>query len=98
MDPISVAASIVGLLGFCVEISNYLVDVKNTTTSVERLRTQVWSLQQILEQLNTFLREGNAKTNKFATSSSLVKSAEVCECHLLRVLKKLDNADKTLFH
>ena len=98
MDPLSVAASIVGLTTFCVDVGNYLAGVKNAPRSAERLGNQVSSLRHVLERLDAFLRGKSVKDKKFAKTSALVQSTEVCEYQLLRVLKKLEKVNKNILH
>lgn len=98
MDPLSVAISVVGLITFCNDVGNYLAGVKNAPESAETLRTQVSSLQHVLEQLDAFLRGKNVKDQKFAKTSALIQSTEVCECQLLRVLKRLEKVNKNILH
>lgn len=38
MDPLSVAASVVNLITFCVDVGSYLASVKNAPKSAETLR------------------------------------------------------------
>jgi hypothetical protein len=98
MDPLSVAASIVSLATFCVDVGNYLAGVRNAPRSAERLGTQVSSLRHVLEQLAAFLRGESVKGKKFAKTSALVQSTEVCKCQLLRVLEKLEKVNKNILH
>lgn len=98
MDPLSVAVSIVGLTTFCVDVGNYLAGVKNAPRSTERLGTQVLSLRHVLEQLDAFLRGESVKDKKFAKTSALVQSTEVCKCQLLQVLEKLEKVNKNILH
>lgn len=98
MDPLSVAVSVFGLITFCVDVGSYLADVKNAPKSAERLYAQVSSLRHVLEQLDEFLRGESVKDKKFAKTSALVQSTKVCECHLLRVLKKLEKVNKNILH
>ena len=98
MDPLSVAVSIVGLTTFCVDVGNYLAGVKNAPRSTERLGTQVLSLRHVLEQLDAFLRGECVKDKKFAKTSALVQSTEVCKCQLLQVLGKLEKVNKNILH
>ena len=98
MDPLSVALSIVGLITFCVDVGNYLTGVEMAPRSTERLHAQVSSLRQVLEQLDVFLRGKSIQDEKFAKTSALVQSTEVCKRQLLRVLKKLEKVNKNILH
>ena len=51
-----------------------------------------------LEQLDAFLRGKNVKDQKFAKTSALIQSTEVCDCQLLRVLKRLEKVNKNILH
>lgn len=95
MDPLSVVASVTGLISFCVDVSNYLSDVKNAPKTAERLYAQVSSLQQVLKQLEDFLKAN--PNRRFAKTSALVKSTEVCKRELLEVLAKLQEVSKSKF-
>ena len=92
------AASVVSLITFCVDVGSYIAGVKNAPKSAETLCAQVSSLQHVLGELGAFLREENVKEKKFAKTSALVQSTEVCKCHLVRVLKKLEKANKNILH
>jgi len=98
MDPLSVAVSIVGLTMFCADVGNYLAGVKHAPGSAERLGNQVSSLRHVLEQLDAFLRGESVKDKKFAKTSALVQSTEVCKCQLLQVLGKLEKVNKNILH
>lgn len=98
MDPLSLAASIVGLTTFCVDVGNYLAGVKHAPESAERLHAQVSSLRRVLEQLEAFLRETNLKDKNFANTSALVQSTNVCRHQLERVLEKLKTVNKNVLH
>jgi hypothetical protein len=97
MDPLSVAASVITLIVCCADVGNYLAEVKNGPKSAERLRAQVLELQQALTRLDEFLRGESAGGNKFAKTCALIKSTELCERHLLKVRKKLEKVNKSLF-
>jgi len=98
MDALSVAATVVGLISFCVDVGSYLADVKNAPKNAERLHAQVLSLRQVLGNLDAFLQGENAKCKTFAKTCALVQSTEACKYHLVRLSEKLRRVNKTILH
>ena len=96
MDPFSVAASVVGLVSFCADVIGYLQGAKHAPKSAEKLSAQILSLQHVLKNLDTFLQGDAAKDERFERTSALIRSTEVCQCELQRLLEKLKNVNKSI--
>jgi hypothetical protein len=89
MDPLSVAASVAGLISLCVEVGKYIADVKDAPKNSKNLQIQLSGLEHILEQLDAFLHGESVKGKSFEKTSVLCQALGTCEDQLVDVSRKL---------
>ena len=82
MDPLSVAASVAGLVSLMLEVScaigSYYKSVKNARNDVLEIAQELTSMRDVLRQLNELLRSHQLKTEIFDQSSVLAHTLTVC--------------------
>jgi hypothetical protein len=75
MDPVSLSASIAGLLSLSIEITKplneYITGVKSAPTEAQSLLNEIMALNSVLEQLTKFLQSEDAKGIAFDQTSAL---------------------------
>ena len=83
MDPLSVAASIAGLVSLTIQVSgtigSYCKAVKDAPRSVQEINQELLLLLSALKQLDTFLRTQTLKNNSFDPLSILTTA--LISCH-----------------
>lgn len=93
MDPLSVAASIAGLLTLSEQITkavvNYSKGVKNGPETIEGLIEELTALHSALERLAIFNSAGEHKSGTLGKSSVLLLALDKCEDILARLFDKV---------
>lgn len=95
MDPLSVAASVAGLMTLSIEvvhvISDYYKSTKNAPRDVQEIKNELESLSIILERLELVLRSDKIRYNSFSfdTSSVLTTALNSCEQKIREISSKL---------
>lgn len=87
MDPLSIAASVAGLIGLAVQVApslqEYFSDVKHAKEDVDRYTNEIYTLVEVCERLQAFLDTDAAVTEAcFKTTESVLSRtvASVDEC------------------
>ena len=82
MDPISVAASVAGLVSLTIEasqiIASYCKAVKDAPKSIDRVHQELISLTSALQQLDEFLHSQRLKDTTFDQSAVLSTALKSC--------------------
>lgn len=95
MDPLSVAASVAGLMSLSIEVvhavSEYYKSAKNAPSDIEGIKSELESLSIILERLELVLRSDKIRSNSssFDTSSVLTTALNSCEKTIREISSKL---------
>ena len=84
MDPLSMAASVAGLIGLAIEVSQLLHEyyqaVKNAREDIEALRQEFNTLGLVINQLMVFLESEKSRGLSFQKTASVLGSAvNVCK-------------------
>lgn len=96
MDPLSIAASVAGLVSLGAEaikiIGEYYTSAKNAPKDIRNIKTELESLSIILQRLELLLRSGKTGSNSFSfdTSSVLATALISCESKIREVTAKLE--------
>lgn len=94
MDPLSVAASVAGLLGLMIQVSQMLYEqahtLKNAAVDVQGLLGELDLLRQILIKLETFLRGQALKSHLFGNTSVLINSIKGCSNKVSAIQLRLE--------
>ena len=98
MDPLSVAASVAGLINLSGDITQavyrYGKSVKNAGSSIQDMAQELASLQSVLERFCTFLRTGELDAICFEQSSALSLALSRCRDVLSDLSGRLQNMNK----
>ena len=93
MDPISAAASVAGLASLTLEVSlsltSYCKAVKNARKDVQEVAQELTSIQDVLGQLNNFLRSHQIKTKLFDRNCLLATALNTCGNSIESISSKL---------
>lgn len=96
MDPLSLAASVAGLLSITVQVSGaiitYVKAVKDAPKSVQEISQELALTQVVLEKLDKFLRSQSLKHASFDPLSVLPTAIASCNSTVRDVLDNLQNA------
>ena len=83
MDPLSLSASVVGLLGFSAKVyevvSSYVKKAKNAPQEAQRLEQELAALNTVLDQMSSFLSSECRSSAAFDRTCVLISL--VAECH-----------------
>lgn len=101
MDPLSVVASITGLIALTIKtvsaVDNYATTVKDAPAEIRSLKEELELLREILSDIEkTFFEKAKCSGKDgsdytpFADDETLVKTVAGCQVHLLRALAMLD--------
>ncbi|KIW29891.1 uncharacterized protein PV07_05677 [Cladophialophora immunda] len=100
MDPLSLTASIAGLLSLTVQvteiISEYISTVKNAEQESLELRQELRSFCEVLKQLEQFLNGENGPPPRFEGTTALYTSIQTCHAtlnSLSTILQKFQEED-----
>lgn len=95
MDPLSVAASVAGLVSLTLEVSctigSYCKSVKNARNDVLEIAQELASMRDVLRQLDELLRSHQLKTEIFDQSSVLSHALTVCVGNIECISSKVQN-------
>lgn len=95
MDPLSIAATVAGLVSFSIEagtaIGEYYSSAKNAPTEIQNLKSELESLSMILKRLENVLRSDQIRCDSFSfdTSSVLTTALNSCDKTIRDVSSKL---------
>lgn len=96
MDPLSIAASVAGLVSLTLEVSRtvgtYCKSVKNTRKDVQDTAQELASMYEILHQLDELLRSQQLKT-KIDSNSVLAKAITVCGNSIKKISSKIQTLE-----
>lgn len=103
MDPLSITASIAGLVGLAVQVApslhQYFSDVKHAKDDIARYTSEIYALVEVCERLQEFLsNDGSLKNEtgpgpeaRFETTESVlartVASCDDCLRRLMRIMQ-----------
>ena len=96
MDPISVAASVAGLLSLSIQagdaIREYYISVKKAPKDIQEIKSELESLSMTLQRLETVLRSDKLRCNSFSidNSSVLTTALSSCEKKIREIASKLE--------
>ena len=97
MDPLSLAASVAGLIGITWKVSravgSYCKLAKDTRKDVLQISQELISMRDVLCQLDEFLRSHQLKTNIFEKNSVLANALDVCGDNIERISSKIQNLE-----
>lgn len=95
MDPLSLAASVAGLISITLEFSrivgSYCKSVKDARKDVLEIAQELTSIRDVLCQLDEVLRSHLLKTSIFDQNSGLANALDVCEDNIKRISFKMQN-------
>jgi hypothetical protein len=93
MDPLSLSASIAGLLSLSLEVTkiltNFLSTVKSAPSEANSLTTEVTALSQVLETLVEVLRSDDSEVTTFDEQSILCSIISACQEHIGSLFKTI---------
>jgi hypothetical protein len=93
MDPLTVAASIAGLLSLIVQVNPMRYKpvriLKNFVKDAQELSDGLDLLHHVLTRLETFLKEEALKRNAFKETSVLIDSVKGCTTKVLNIEARL---------
>ena len=82
MDPLSVAASVAGLVSLTLDmslaVSHYYKAVKDASKSIEKIQQELSLMHSTLQQLEDLLRGPHMSKSSFAQSSVLTTAVNSC--------------------
>lgn len=96
MDPLSIAASVAGLVSLSIEagkiFGEYYMSAKNAPRAIQDIKTELESLSIILERLELLLRSEKIGCNSFSfdNSSVLTTALVSCETKIRETTSKLE--------
>jgi hypothetical protein len=94
MDPVSVAASVVGILTAATQISSCITDFVTSTKSTRKeligIRDEVQSIHSVVSQLQTLLVRHEV-VNKMRTSLILIDQVVITLSAIVTTLSELDS-------
>lgn len=104
MDPLSIAASVAGLVGLAVQVApslrEYFSDVKHAREDVDRYANEIYALVEVCEQLQVFLRTDATATEACFKTTESVLSRTVVSCneclHMLMQMMQVHGWGKRL--
>ncbi|KAK3319748.1 ankyrin repeat-containing domain protein [Cercophora scortea] len=86
MDPISLSASVAGLISLSLQVtqilSEYASSVKNAAEESSQLSNELGALTSALEALDRFLATPSAQAKPFNNTSALLSASHSCRSHL----------------
>ena len=98
MDPLSLAASVAGLVSLALQVSGtigaYCKSVKDTPESVQEISRELLLLVSALQQFESFLKSQPLKQNAFDKSSLLAKALISCRDSIDGIASKLHGPKK----
>ncbi len=101
MDPLSVAASVAGLVSLAFEVSStvssYCKSVKNARKEVQDTAQELASMQNTLQQLDELLHSQRLKSRLFDSSSVLVTALTICSNIIKTISSKVQALDADCF-
>ena len=93
MDPLSIAASIAGLISLTIQVSesvtSYGKAVKDAPKSIEEMISELYSMLSVLRQLESLFRSQQVKCSSFDHSSVLALAIIRCDENIGKLLSKL---------
>ncbi|KAI5815999.1 hypothetical protein BZA77DRAFT_344514 [Pyronema omphalodes] len=93
-DPLSVSASIAGLIGISKEvvtiIANYVSAVKSAPENVRCLQNELTALNFVLDEMRNLLREEELLGTSFDRTSVLISAVDVASFQIKDLYTKLD--------
>lgn len=94
MDPLSVAASVAGLLGLAIQVSQMVYEQvhtsKNATKDAATLLEELDSLSQVLTKLKQFLADRASNGRPFNEASVFIKAITGCNAQISALKNRLD--------
>ena len=82
MDPLSIAASVAGLINLSTDvykaIATYTSSVKEASVDILSLAEELSGLQSVLQRLSSFILSGSISAVSFAQSSALALALQKC--------------------
>ena len=101
MDPLSLAASVAGLVSLALQVSGtigaYCKSVKDAPKSVEEISRELLLLISALQQLENFLKSQPLKQSAFDQSSLLATAFISCRDSIDGIASKLHGPEKGKF-
>lgn len=98
MDPLSIAASIAGLVGLSCEISyivqEYYSSAKNASKDIKNVQNELEALSDVLKRLEYMLRNDREVKafSAFSSSSVLVTALQACHEQIKEISAKLKSS------
>jgi uncharacterized protein YccT (UPF0319 family) len=93
-DPLSVSASIAGLIGISKEvatiIANYVSAVKSAPENARRLQDELTALCSVLGEMRALLRQERLLGTSFNQTSVLISVVDVASFQVEKLYRKLD--------
>lgn len=93
MDPLSVAASVAGLVALTLEVSrrvgSFYQAAKEAPNRIRDVQEELSLIHSVLQQLNSLLQSAEMKTSSFALSSVLTKPLTSCAGSVESISAKL---------
>ena len=97
MDPISMAASLAGLVSLTLTVSStigsYCKSVKNARKDVQEVAQELENMQDLLHQLRQLLRSQQLKTKVFESTSVLATAITVCGNNVKSIFSKVQKLE-----
>jgi Fungal N-terminal domain of STAND proteins len=94
MDPLSVAASVAGLLSLTIQVSQLVYEqvntLKNATKDAAKLLEELELLVRVLTSLKQFLASQESKEHLFEETSVFIKAIGGCNIQISAIKIKLD--------
>jgi hypothetical protein len=94
MDPISVAASVAGLLSLTIKVSQILNEqvhtLKNALKDATKLLDELEALRQVLTSLEQFLASQSSEGRSFKETSVLINAIQGCKTQISTVKLRLE--------
>ena len=93
MDPLSLTASIVGLISFAIDVTKtvteYISDVRHAPAESRELASELSALTNALDSLSTFLTRQDEESTSFKDTSVLYSTTRLCHGKLSAINETL---------
>ena len=97
-DPLSISASVAGLLSLAIQVSQLLYAQIQTTRHAPRdakeLLDELKAIEGVLKRLDAFLREQNIDARNFGATSMLAEAIQGCTVKILDIQGRVEKLNK----
>jgi hypothetical protein len=102
MDPLSLTASVVGLISFAMDVTKtvteYISDVKHAPAESRELASELSAITNSLDSLSAFLTKQDENSTSFKDTSVLYSTTQLCHGKLSAIHETLREFSKKTEH